>query len=356
MGINQVAKLYYKDKPLIGLDMSLTGIKLMAVNPKKWTVHGYSSIDLDPAKVQDVLDGKEDDYLLDNLRSLLSKNLIGELPSNHTAISIPTNRTYTRTFTIPNDSGSHLKEAVDLEIDQYIPLPSDSLYVDYEVIEQSKTSMTVSLNAAPRVLVDRCVEVAESAGLRVCLVEPGISAVARLLKSTENGDLPTVIVDIGPATTDIAVLDGSIRVTGSVVVGGNTFTLDIAKKLKVPLESAHQMKVLSGLNAGPRQQKLKTALTPSLERILAETRKVIRYYNERLDDRRKIEQILVVGGGSNVPGIGDFFTDSLIMPARVASPWQQLNFGKLAEPAKQFRSRYITVAGLGIADPEGIWK
>lgn len=29
---------------------------------------------------------------------------------------------------------------------------------------------------------------------------------------------------------------------------------------------------------------------------------------------------------SNMPGIGDFFTNELIMPARVANPWQQLNF------------------------------
>jgi Tfp pilus assembly PilM family ATPase len=139
-------------------------------------------------------------------------------------------------------------------------------------------------------------------------------------------------------------------------IGGNTFTLDIAKKLNVALENAHQLKVLSGLSAGPRQAKISGALQPSLQRILTEIRKVIRYYNERLSDDRKIEQVLVVGGGSNVPGIGDFFTNELIMPARVASPWQRLDFGKLPQPNKQFRSRYITVAGLASVPQEKIWK
>lgn len=188
------------------------------------------------------------------------------------------------------------------------------------------------------------------------MIEPGISAVARVLEATEEGHLPTVIVDIGPATTDIAVLDGSIRVTGGLGVGGNTFTLDIAKKLGVPLENAHQLKVLNGLNAGPRQEKITTALRPSLQRIVVETRKVIRYYNERLSDDRKLEQVIIVGGGSNVPGIGDYFTNELVMPARVASPWQQLDFAKLPQPAKQFRPRYITVAGLASIDPGSIWK
>ena len=73
---------------------------------------------------------------------------------------------------------------------------------------------------------------------------------------------------------------------------------------------------------------------------------MIRYYSERMDDAAKIEQVLVVGAGSNVPGIGEYFTNELVMPARVASPWQRLNFGQLTQPGKQFRSRYITVAGL----------
>jgi len=66
--------------------------------------------------------------------------------------------------------------------------------------------------------------------------------------------------------------------------------------------------------------------------------------------------MIIVGGGSNVPGIGDFFTNELVMPARVASPWQKLDFGKLPQPNKQFRPRYITVAGLASVDQKEIWK
>ena len=66
--------------------------------------------------------------------------------------------------------------------------------------------------------------------------------------------------------------------------------------------------------------------------------------------------VVVVGGGSNVPGIGDYFTDSIVIAARVASPWQKLDFGKLPEPNKQFRPRYITVAGLASVSPQGVWS
>ncbi len=350
-----MAKLFYHDKPIIGLDISQTGMKVMAIDYKKWQVTGYGSIDLDPQKVQEALDGGST-YLDDNLRSLLKENLVGELASPHTVLGVPTGRTFSRTFTIPASTENTLKDAVEIEVDQYIPIPMAALYVDWEIIERNKETITVLMSAVPRTLIDSCLTIAENAGLTVSMIEPSISAVARVLEHTEDGHLPTVIIDIGSASTDIAVLDGSIRVTGGVGIGGNTFTLSIAKKMNIALENAHQLKVLNGLAAGNRQAKIQTALKPNLDRILSETRKVIRYYNERLSSDRKIEQVLVVGAGSNVPGIGDYFTDNLVMPARVANPWQKLDFGHLPQPAKQFRPRYITVAGLASVTPEAIWQ
>lgn len=351
-----MAKLFYYDRPIIGLDISQTGVKVMAVDPKKWLVLGYGSMDLDPAKVQTSLDSG-DPYLSESIKTLITEKLVGQLPSNHVVVGVPTSRTFSRTFTVPLSAEKSLADAVEIEVDQYIPIPIGSLYVDYEIIERNKEILTVIMSAVPKILVDSCLAASTAAGLLPIMVEPSINSVARVLQNTEEGHLSTLIVDIGPASTDIAVLDGgAIRVSGGIGIGGNTFTLDIAKKLGVPLENAHQLKVLNGLSAGPRQAKITGALMPSLEKILAETRKVIRYYNERLNDDRKIEQVIVVGGGSNVPGIGDFFTDALVMPARVASPWQKLDFGKLPQPGKQFRPRYITVAGLANIDQTEIWK
>lgn len=342
-----MAKLFYSNKPIIGLDISLTGVKVMSMDSAKWRVLGYGSIDLDPASVQKSLDNPDETYLGENISALLKEHVIGSLESNYAVIGIPTGRTFSRTFTLPAKEASHIASALEIEVEQYIPLPLSSLYVDHQITEYTKDLITIVMTAVPRVLVDSCVHAAESAGLVPIMAIPSIDAVARVLEATEEGRLSTLIIDIGPATTDIAVLESSaIRVTGSVGIGGNTFTLDIANKLDVSLENAHQFKVLNGLSLSPRQAKITKALKPSLERIVTEAKKVIRYYNERLNGEKKIEQILIVGGGSNVPGIGDYFTNALLMPARIASPWQKLNFGKLKEPSKQFRPRYISVAGL----------
>ncbi len=351
-----MARLFYNDKQLVGLDISNTGIKIMAVDIKKWLVVGYGSLDLEPIKVKESLEG-DSPYLADSIKKLLKENIVGTLPSNHIAIGLPTAKSYSRTFNLPVKVEKKLKDAVELEVDQYVPIPASTLYIDYQIIERNKKEITVLMSAISRSIVDKCIAAAENAGLLVTVVEPSMNSVARLIKNTEDGDLPTVIVDIGPASADIAVMDkGIVRVTGGTPIGGNTFTLDIARKLGLTLENAHQLKVLNGLNAGPRQAKIKLAVDQSLSQIITETKRVMRYYNERISDNRKLEQLLIVGSGSNMPGIGEYFTNELFIAARVASPWQKLNFDKLPEPARQLRPRYITVSGLSIISPRGIWK
>lgn len=352
-----MSKLFFQDKPVIGLDISNASLKVMSVDRKKWLVQGYGAIDLEPQKVKEAMEVEGKTYLTDKIKELLSDKVIGSLPSKRVTISLPTARSYSRTFNLPIAAEKSLQDAVMLEVDQYIPIPAGNLYIDYQIIERTKKEITVLVSAIAKVIVDNIMRSVREAGLDPIFIEPGIFSVGRVLTATERGDLPTVVVDIGPASTDIAILDqGTIRVTGGLAIGGNTFTLEIAKKLNVALENAHQLKVLNGLSAGPRQQKLNAALEPSLQRILAEVKKVMRYYDERVSDTRKLEQLLIVGSGSNLPGIGEYFTNGLIMPARVASPWQRLDFGKIQEPPKQFRPRYISVAGVANVSPRGLWR
>lgn len=349
-----MGKYFYTDKNLIGLDINTTDIKIMAIDPKRWTVVGYGAIDVNPVKMKRALE-EGGDYISNALKRLVSEKVIGNLPSSQVVLGIPTVKTYSRTITVPADAAKNIQEVVELEANQYIPIPLSLLYIDYEILERTKESVTIIMNAIPKGVVDNCLDACKQASLTVNVIEPSINAVARLLENTEEGHLTTAIIDIGPANTDIAILDRSIRVTGGISVGGNTFTLDISKKLGVALENAHQLKVLNGLNPGPRQAKISTALEPNLRRITTEAKRVMRYYNERISPDSRIEQMLIVGSGSNLPGIGEFFTNELIMPARTASPWQQLDFGGLAQPAKQFRPRYITVAGLASLKFDEVW-
>lgn len=350
-----MSNLLYKDKTLIGLDIGSSDIKIMAINPDNWKVLGHGAIDVDSTKMRESLDG-DGEYFMLKLKNLLLEKLSGELPSRQVAVSLPTARTYSRTVTISSEAKKNMQEAIELEASQYIPMPLASLYLDYEIIEDTGEEMNVLVSAAPQVVVNNIISACAQNDLTVNLIEPGMNSIARILRTAESGELPTIIIDIGSGNTDVAVLEGGIiRVTGSTSVGGNDFTLIIAKKLGISLENAHQLKVLNGLNPGSKQKKISTALESSLKKISSEVQRVMRYYHERIKGK-KIEQLVIVGSGSNVPGIGEYFTNDLILPARVASPWQVLDFDKLPQPSKQNKPRYITVAGVASVQQKEIFE
>ncbi len=345
--------LFLHKRPVLGLDISYTYVKLMAINTSKWEVLSYGSTNTDPVKLRASLTG-DPSYLQEIITETLTRNRIGPLNSDHVVVSIPTNLTYSRSFSLPKAGIKNLDDAIALEAGQYIPVALSELNLSYEVLSETSESLEILMSAAPKKIIEAVTNACSDAGLTVLAIQPSINAVGRLLTLTEQGHLPTVIVDIGAADTDLAILNNTIRANASTQVGGNTLTYAIAEKLHVSLESAHQMKVLHGLSRSAKQEKISAALHQPLSQLISEVHKIMRYYSERIEGAEKIEQVIIVGSGSDIPGLGDYFTNQLIMPARIASPWLALNFGTLPQPAKQFRQRYITVAGLATIAPQEI--
>lgn len=350
------SRLFYRDKPIFGIEINQTGLRAMALDlTKNRRVLGYGSIEVDPAHLEESIK-RSPDFLAHTIQSLLHERFNGKLPSNHVVLGAPSARTFTRSLTVPASAGRHLADAVRLEAEQYIPVPTDDLSIDFQIIGKNGDMLDVLMCAIPKRIVEIMVAAAEDAGLVPVLVEPALGSIARMVKSTEHGDLPTVLVDIGAASTDLAVLNKAIRVTGGITIGGNTLTLAIAKHMKTGLEEAFHLKKHDGLNAGPRQDKLRAAVAPHLELLIAEIRKVIRYYAERIGQTARIEQVVIVGSGSYMPGLGDYITEALLLPARVANPWHTFDFGRLKPPPRQLRPRYLSVTGLAMINPKEVWQ
>ncbi len=345
--------LFLPPSSIIGIDISHTYIKMMSLTPSQWQVLGYGSINADSDKLRASLTGSPD-YLIQLLKDLAAGNIIGKTPGAQAVVSIPTSVTYSRSVSLPKAAVKKLSDAVALEASQYIPVALSELNLSYEILSDAGETIDILMAAAPKRIIDNVEQACREVGLTTLNIQPGINAVAKLITSLEQGHLPTVIVDIGAADTNVAILNERVRATATVQVGSNALTYAISEHLGVSPESAHQMKVLHGLSHGDKQANILAAVQPTLTTIINEIKKIIRYYNERLDASARIEQIVIVGSGSDMPGLGEYFTDHLVMPARVANPWQSLNFGKLPQPAKQFRARYITVIGLASTKPSEI--
>lgn len=339
-------KSFFKAKHLLGLNVGTNDLTLMAFETKrhKPRVVGYATVKLDPIKAKNSIENA-DGYLEDQLKNLLSQKTANKLDANYVFVSIPTVNTFSRTIQLPDKIKSDLNNAIDLEVEQYIPVPRNMLTVSHEIISHNDETINVSLTAAPNGIIERVIQVCRSANIEPVLIEPSMNSLARLLINTEKGDLTTLIIDIEVDYTDIAILEKVVKVSSSIEIGGSDFTQALSDKLNISLDKAKQLKILSGFSKGPQQDDITNALRPLVGRILNEVNKIVRYNKERLDGQ-DIDQILIVGNGSNILGLSDFLTNELQLPVRIANPWSDFNFGKLDKPSRSTISRFLTTAGM----------
>ena len=171
-----------------------------------------------------------------------------------------------------------------------------------------------------------------------------------------NSDAPAVIIDFGAQSCDISIFDKHTLVTGTVQGGGVNFTDAIQEKLGVSHEEANLIKTRYGLGPSKRQAELKQAVDPTLEKIVKEIRRMLRYYQERYDDKHPISQLITMGGGANMPGLSDHLTQALRMAVRHVDPWQYLNYKGLEAPSDADKPMYATVTGLGMARAKKVFN
>jgi type IV pilus assembly protein PilM len=271
-------------------------------------------------------------------------------------MSLPVAKTYNRVLTLPKLKPKELYEAVRLEAEQYIPVAIDDLYLDYDITSTTDSSTEVLLSAAPKNIVDSYSSLAELLGLEIVALETTISASGRLVGNAENNDVPTILVDFGSLSVDITIYDKQLIVTGTIPGGGDTFTELIAKKLDVSEQVAYTIKTKYGLGVSKKQKDIQEALHPILSSLTREVKKMVRYYEDRANANNKIGQIITMGGGANLPGLSEYLTNELRLPARMCSPWSHISFGKLQPPNEIEKTMYITSAGLALLESKEIWR
>ncbi|MFO0920334.1 MAG: type IV pilus assembly protein PilM [Candidatus Saccharimonadales bacterium] len=348
---------FYQDKPIFGLDIGFSSLKVMQVDNtgKNKLITGYGATNFDSKAIKNGVI-VEPEIIAKALKDLFEHNLIGEISTRRVSATIPASRTFNRTITLPKLSKKDLDEALLLEAEQYIPMPIDDLYMDYHIISESDKGLEVFVVAVPKIISNSYVDLMNISGLEPVTLETSISAASRLFVQAEQSDLPSILIDFGSLSSDITIYDKGLIVTGTVSGGGDNFTDSIAKKLKISHQESHIVKTKYGLGKSKKQNEITEALTPLLDQLLREIKRIIRYYEDRSATKSKISQVVTMGGGANLPGLSEYITDKLRLPTRMCDPWQHLDFSKLQPPNTIEKSMYVSVAGLALIDSKEVYK
>lgn len=349
--------LFFKDKPVFGLDIGYGSLKVLQADTsnKKQVVIGYGAATFEHGTVKDGII-TEPEIIAKAAHELFDKHLVGDITTRRVVLSIPAARSYNRNVHLPKLSPKELRDAVQLEVEQYIPVPNNELYIDYSIIRETAEEVEIIIVAVPKKIVDSYLQLARVLGLEVVGVETTIAAAGRLFLQAENSDTPTVLIDFGSLSADLTIYDKGLVITGTVAGGGDNFTDLIASTLNVTKQEAHIIKTKYGLSVSKKQREITEGLTPTLQQMVKEIRRMIRYYEERTGTERKITQVVTMGGGANMPGLSEYMTNLVRLPVRMCDPWQNLDFSELQPPNSVEKSMYVTVAGLALTPPRELFS
>ncbi|MCX6728080.1 MAG: type IV pilus assembly protein PilM [Candidatus Saccharibacteria bacterium] len=348
---------FFRDKPLFGLDIGIGTAQAMQIEEHdgKRTILGYGSCTFDPDAIKEgvLVDVPE---VARAVKQMLKSGIKGDISTSRVALTIPSARTFSRAIRLPHLEEKEVSDAVQLEAEQYIPVAIDSLYLDYTQLYETPEYVELFAVAAPKQIVDSYLELAQSLDIEPVIIETSVDASTRLINGKDHFTSPTVLIDFGKSSADITMYDGNIIATGTVGGGGDNFTSNISSQLGVTPEEARLIKTKFGLNYSIKQNEISMALEPILDQLFLEIKRMIRYYDDRYTQKQGITQIVIMGLGADLPGLADRMTNTLRIPVRTSDPWQIVKYQTGLEPIREAqRAQFMTVAGLALVPPKGVF-
>ncbi len=344
-----------KSKPLIGLDITTSSVKLIELtrSGNSYRVESYAAEPMPSNAV--------------NEKTIVDSDAVGEAVrravkrsgtrTKDAAIAISGDAAITKIIQMPKSfSATELEGQVELQADQYIPFPMEEVSFDFEVIgdsEKDPDMMDVLLVATRTENVDQRVAAVEAAGLvpKVVDVEAFALENSCMLMAHQMPDAgidrAVAVVDFGASSTTFSVLkDLKVVYTRDFAFGGQQLTEEIMRTYGLSVEDAGRAKKEGGLPSNYQPEVLDVFIDDMTQQVS----RSLQFFLASGSGREQPEQILVCGGCANIPGVADLIESRVGITSAIGDP---LGAMKLASRPKSHSvqkdaTALLTACGLAL--------
>ncbi len=268
--------------------------------------------------------------------------------------SLPEEKSFLRTVKLPRVKPEEVANAIRWEIEENIPLPSNELIYDYEIIAPSSPPadhLDAMLTAFPKAIVESYLDAFRRAGLQLAALELESQAIVRAVTPDLADRRTRVIIEMGKSRSGIIVwAGGAITFTATIDLGGKILEENIARSLDISPEEANAVKKLVGLDKRAYDGKIFQALIPALDALKDELQQTIAYYREHLEHIHEpdtaIQEVVLAGGDASLKGLDTYLASILKTPVRRADPFAAVRsrLPSIVPPIPKQRAAEFTTA------------
>jgi type IV pilus assembly protein PilM len=363
---NIIGMVSQKEESVLGIDIGGSAIKIVQLKKRngKALLETYGEVALGP--YTDVEIGRSVKLPNDTL-SVALKDVIKEARKDIvkegdngvilSGISIPLSSSLITVASIPNLSDKNFDQIVAIEARKYIPVSMSEISLDWQVLpeygsfgegegpkvaddkgevgknflpQESVPKQPTSDRKMSKVLIVavhtdsilRMKELFIRAGIKEKFVEVEAFSTVRACINDRLGAF--LVVDHGASATKVYVVDeGVVRLSHTISVGSQDFTLSISRSLNIAVAEAELLKRNSGLSIARGGVDLGKIMEGSLSYMVAEVDRIASEY-ERVNNRI-VSEIVLSGGGVGLKGLPELFEKSLKYKIRIADPFSVLD-------------------------------
>lgn len=339
---------------VFGLDIGTSFIKAVWLTQKRQGIFLNAAVKgITPARgmfSESTLDQEE------MAQAIMNVTRAAHITAKEVCVALPENKVYTRVVEMPLIEDKDLPTAMMWQVEQYIPVPSDSLKIDWQVVRRPAPSdpnqtMQILLVGAPISLIETYQRVIDLTGLSIVAIETELLAAARSLVSMQVS--PTsLIIHVGSVSTALAIVQqgGNVVFTYNVSTGALAINRAIASDFGLTIAQAEEYKRTYGIAKDIFGKEVGKATYPILFAIAEEVKKVISYYATKTNQEDRVMQVILSGGTAKLPGLDVFFAEHCGIETLVGNPWKVLASQEIRRDVLQDAPEYAVAVGLNLKD------
>lgn len=311
----------------LGLDIGSSLVKLvdLETGAKGSMLHNYGIAPLPPDVIVDgeVMDRE---VVVSTIRGMFEERGITD---NKVATALSGRGVIVKKITMDKMREAEAREQIRWEAEQHVPFDINDVSLDFQIVdaEASPDQMEVVLVAAKKENIAARVSLLQEAGLDTVLVDVAAFAIQNVYEVNygfEPGQL-IALVNVGAETSSINFVKSGISFfTRDLSTAGGDCSQRLQKELGVGYEQATEILKGESLDAigmdllQPILRSFGEDLAVGIERTLP--------YLPSSDDTRKMNRIVMSGGGAMIPGLVGFLQERFELPVEIINPFQRIEY------------------------------
>ncbi|GEA82892.1 MAG: pilus assembly protein PilM [Cellulomonas sp.] len=325
---------------VIGLDIGTSAVRAAelefgAGGPKGKTPPTLVRYGEVPVPLGAVRDGEviQPESVATALRQLWSQ---AKFESKEVILGVGNQRVLVRELEVPWMPVAQIKESLPYQVGEMLPMAVDDALLDFyptgETDSPQGRQARGMLVAAQRDTVTANVLAAEAAGLQPQMVDLNAFALLRALARGDLANATAAFVDIGATITTVVVAARGVpRLVRSLPSGGQHVTnaLATARSISAPEAEALKREIGIGYAVSPDRQDAAEAVTHVVRGLVESVRNTFVYYAGN-NPGGAIDVVVLSGGGSHLPGLGQYLSSASRLPVTLADPLAGLRMAKTA--------------------------